>query len=414
MFYELTTALRYLTRTKSHQGFVSFFTFISIACVTIGVAALIIVLSVMTGFEMELKKKVVGMYAHVNVMSPNSRGIKDWKTVQKIIKKNPHVKSAGPIVSGTVLVKTRRAKGVLNILSVDTKLNEEVTDIKKFLKVGTTDIKDNELILGDRISQKLGARLGDKMRIVTFSEMRTPDGKKFVPVEKTFEVAGIFHTGKSDYDSKFAYATLAAGQELFSLNSIVNAVLVKIDNIDNAAEVKNELQKSLGYNYYVGTWMDMDKSLFGAIQMEKRVMFIILLLISLVASLNIISTLVMTVLEKTKDIGILRSLGATKLSIWILFTAQGMFIALTGVITGVVSGVLIAINVDLISKTVEGWTGFSFFPSDVYYFDKIPSVVVPNDVIFIAFCAIGLCFLGAVFPAILAARVDPVKALRYE
>jgi len=414
MLYELSTASRYLTRTKSHQGFVSFFTFISIACVTIGVMALIVVLSVMTGFEAELKKKVVGMYAHITVAGAGQQGLQDWENVQKIIKENPHVKSAAPFVTGTVLVKSRRRTGVLNIFSVDTKLNEEVTDIKKFLKIGTPDIKDDEIILGDRASQILGARFGDKMRLVTFSRVQTPDGKQFVPVEKIVKVAGLFHTGKHDYDSKFAYATLAAGQNLFSLKSSVNAVLVKTDNLDNVKEIKNQLQDALGYNYYVGTWMDIDKSLFGAIQMEKRVMFIILLLISLVASLNIISTLVMTVLEKTKDIGILRSLGATKLSIGFLFTAQGLFIALTGVLAGVISGLLIAINVDSISKTVEGWTGFSFFPSDIYYFDKIPSVVVPGDVIFIAFCAVGLCFLGAVFPAILAARVDPVKALRYE
>jgi len=412
MFYELSIAFRYLMRSKSHKGIVSFFTFISILCVTIGIAALIIVTSVMTGFEAELKKKVIGMYAHVTVTQNGGHGLRNWEVPADEAKLMPHVISAAPYVSGPVLMGSMRRGSLLYVLGSNPKLEKDVSDMEKFVTVGSPDITDSEIILGDQVARQRRTRIGDVIHLTSTATIQTPDGPK--PIRMKYTVAGFFHSGNYEYDSSFGFITLHAAQQLFRLGSSVHAIKIKLDNVDKAADIKNMLQEELGPMYHVRTWIDKNKALFSAVQMEKRVMFIILLLISVVAALNIISTLVMVAFQKTKDIGILRSLGATRLSIGILFTLQGLLISLTGVLFGLTSGLLIAHNVDAISKFLEKHTGFSFFPPDVYYFDAIPSVVVPADVFLVSISAIGLCLLGSLIPAILAARLDPVNALRYE
>ena len=412
MFYELSTAFRYLLRSKTHKGIVSFFTFISVLCVTIGVAALIIVSSVMTGFEVELKKKVIGMYAHVTITQSGRRALKNWKIPAEEAKLMPNVVSAAPYISGPVLMGSMRRGSLLYVLGSNPKLEKNVSDMEKFVTVGSSDINDNEIILGDQVAKQRGTRIGDVIHLTSTATIQTPDGPK--PIRMKYTVAGFFHSGNYEYDSSFGFITLRAAQDLFKLGSSVHAIKVRLDNVDKASDVKNMLQEELGPLYNIKTWMDKNKALFSAVQMEKRVMFIILLLISVVAALNIISTLVMVAFQKTKDIGILRSLGATRLSIGILFTLQGLLISLTGVFFGLTSGLLISHNVDAISKFLESYTGFSFFPPDVYYFDAIPSVIVPADVILVSASAVGLCLLGSLIPAILAARLDPVDALRYE
>ena len=412
MFYELSIAFRYLLRSKTHKGIVSFFTFISVLCVTIGVAALIIVSSVMTGFEVELKKKVIGMYAHITITQSGRRALKNWEIPAGEAKLMPNVVSAAPYISGPVLMGSMRRGSLLYVLGSNPKLEKEVSDMEKFVTIGSSDINDNEIILGDQVAKQRGTRIGDVIHLTSTATIQTPDGPK--PIRMKYTVAGFFHSGNYEYDSSFGFITLRAAQDLFKLGSSVHAIKVKLDNVDKASDIKNMLQEELGPLYSIKTWMDKNKALFSAVQMEKRVMFIILLLISVVAALNIISTLVMVAFQKTKDIGILRSLGATRLSIGVLFTLQGLLISLTGVFFGLTSGLLISHNVDAISKFLESHTGFSFFPPDVYYFDAIPSVIVPADVILVSASAVGLCLLGSLIPAILAARLDPVDALRYE
>jgi lipoprotein-releasing system permease protein len=412
MFYELFVAIRYLLKSKSHKGFVSFFTIISIVCVFIGVAALIIVLSVMTGFERELKDKVIGMYAHVSVEGIGRSVLKDWETPAEIAEQVPHVISASPFIRGPVMFGSLKRGRALYVLGLDITQEKEVTAITNFITHGTVNIRDDQIILGDQFAKSMGIRTGDEVQLTTMATIQTPSGP--VPVQLDMEVAGFFHTGNYEYDANFGFVSLPAGQHLFQLKTTVHGLKVKLDDVDKAPEIKEELQSRLGLNYYVSTWMDQNKHLFSAVQMEKRVMFIILLLITVVAALNIISTLIMVVLEKTKDIGILRSIGATRLSIGAIFSLQGMLIAFVGEVLGIVAGVLVAVNIDPIVKAVEKWTGLTFFPSDIYYLDKIPSQVVPTDVITIAACAFGLCLIASVFPAIHAARTDPVQALRYE
>lgn len=414
MNYEAITAFRYLVRSRSHKGFVSFFTFISILCVTIGVAALIVVLAVMTGFEQELKDRVIGMYAHVTVLGAGRDALANWHIPAEAARQLPQVKSAAPYVTGPLLLGSLHRMRFLFILGIDTELERSASGLERFITVGSLDISDDQIIIGDQVSKQMGLRLGDKIQLTTAASVRTPGGPSLVPMHKEFTIAGYFHTGNYDYDANFGLVTLKTGQQLYSLGSRVHALKIRLDNVEHAPLVRDRLQDALGPGYTVKTWMDQNPALFSAIQMEKRVMFIILLLISVVAALNIVSTLVMVVLQKTKDIGILRALGATKLSIGAIFTAQGLIISLTGALLGIAGGVLLAVNIDPISKFVEAKTGFTFFPSNVYYLDAIPSQVVPGDVLVIALSAIALSLIASLLPATLAARLDPVQALRYE
>lgn len=411
MLYEIKIALRYLLRAKSHRGFVSFFTFISIACVFIGVLALIVVLSVMTGFEHELKSKVIGMYAHVTITG-TGRPIHDWREPAAVAEQMPAVLGTAPYITGPVLLGSLQRGRLLYVLATEPEWEKNVSQYHDFVTSGSPDISEDEIILGDQVAQKMNIRIGDTVKLTSSATIRTPEGR--VPVHREFTVAGLFHTGNYEYDSNFGYIRLAAGQHLFLLDDAVHAVKVRLSDMDLALQTQTALQQELGTGYTVLTWIDQNRNLFAAIQMEKRVMFIILSLISVVAALNIISTLVMVVLEKTKDIGILRSLGATTWSVGAVFTLQGMCIALFGVIIGVIFGVLIAQNVNGIVRFVERYTGREFFPSSVYYFDKIPSIIVPADIFIVSLCAAGLCFIASLFPALLAARQDPVRALRYE
>jgi lipoprotein-releasing system permease protein len=411
MPYELTTALRYLLRSKSHKGFVSFFTVISVVCVVIGVAAMIVVLAVMTGFQRELKERVIGMYAHVSVMGAGREALQDWEQVVATACTLPHVQSAAPVVSGPLLLGQHNRVRPFFIMATDIGSDR---DLERYVTVGTFAIADDQILVGDQAAKQMGFRLGDKIQLTSAARVRTPEGRSYVPMNKEFQIAGMFHTGNYDYDANYGFITLAAGQELYSLGDRVHAVRIRLDNVERAQPTKEKLQEMLGVQHNVRTWMDQNPALFGAVQMEKRVMFIILLLISVVASLNIISTLVMVVLQKTKDIGILRSVGATQTSIGAIFTLQGFLIALLGVGLGLLTGITLALNIDPISKFIERETGFTFFPSNVYYLDAIPSVVVPTDVAIIVVCAIGLSLIAALFPAALAARLDPVQALRYE
>jgi lipoprotein releasing system, transmembrane protein, LolC/E family len=410
--YEVFLALRYLLRSKSHRGFVSFFSLISVVCVIIGVAALIIVLSVMTGFEKEMKTKVISVFAHVTITGPVRVILPYWKEPMEIAKKNPHVKGVAPYIRGPVLLSTRDKGHPLVVLGMDPDLEDSASELHNYIKDAGGTLTDSQVILGDTYARNLGVEKGDKVVLTSPAFVQTPGGR--VPVQKTLEVAGIFHSGNFEYDSQFGLTTLAVANHLFQMKGAVHALKVSLDDVDNAGIVAKELSEELRGRCSVQTWMEQNAHLFAAVQLEKRVMFLILLLISLVAALNIVSTLVMVVLGKTKDIGILRALGATSRSVGLIFTIQGLFIAMVGLFLGVVGGTLIAYNVNPILHFLRLHFGIDLFPANVYYLDGIPSQVVPVDVATIACCAFVLCLLASIFPALLASRMKPVQALRYE
>lgn len=410
--YELFLALRYLLRSKSHRGFVSFFSLISVICVIIGVAALIIVLSVMTGFEREMKTKVISVFAHITVTGPVRNILPGWEHPMEVVRAEPHVLAAAPYIRGPVLMSTRDKGHPLVVLGMDPKLEDAASEIHSYIRDAGGSLTDQQVILGDTYARNMGISKGDRVVLTSPAFVQTPGGR--VPVQKTLEVAGIFHSGNFEYDSQYGLVTLAVANHLFQMRGAVHALKVSVDDVDRVEEVAESLRAKFGGSCGVQTWMEQNAHLFAAVQLEKRVMFLILLLISLVAALNIVSTLVMVVLGKTKDIGILRALGATRWSIGLIFTLQGLAIALTGLVTGVLLGTLVAKNVNPILNFLRANFGIDLFPASVYYLDGIPSQVVPLDVCSIAMCAFVLCLLASVFPALLASRMKPVQALRYE
>ena len=410
--YELFLAFRFLLRSRSHRGFVSFFSLISVICVIIGVAALIIVLSVMTGFEREMKTKVISVFSHVTVTGAFRNILPEWEEPFEIVKEAPHVTAVAPYIRGPVLLSARDKGHPLVVLGLDPTLEDAASELHNYIRGTDGVLTDNQIVLGDTYARNMGLTKGDRVVLTSPAFIQTPGGR--VPVQKVLEVAGIFHSGNFEYDSQFGLTTLAVANHLFQMRGAVHALKISVDDVDLAGKVAADLREKLNGRCSVQTWTEQNAHLFAAVQLEKRVMFLILLLISLVAALNIVSTLVMMVLGKTKDIGILRALGATKFSIGLIFTLQGLIIAIGGLFLGVFFGTLIAKNVNPILLFLRSNFGIDLFPANVYYLDGIPSQVVPFDVFTIALCAFILCLLASVFPALLASRLKPVRALRYE
>ena len=420
MPFELFIGLRYL-KAKRKSTFISIITFISTAGVALGVMALIVVLAVMTGFEEDLKDKILGTNAHV-VVTHNGTPMEDYQQIMAKLKGFKGVQAATPFIYNQVMLSSGKNVSGVVLRGIDVRSDRQVTKLSKSIVEGSLDQLDPVmgsgfgakpgLVVGKELAKHLGLIVGDAVNVVSPMGNITPLG--MMPRMKPFRVVGIFNTGMFEYDSTLAYISLAQAQAFFDLGDTVTGIQLKVDDVYHTGELVRVINQTMAPEYYARDWMQMNRNILFALKTEKMVMFIILTLIVLVAAFGIASTLFMVVMEKTRDIAILKSMGATGLSIMKIFVLEGLIIGVIGTILGVASGLLIALNLEPIINVIEKATGLNFFSKDVYYLDHFPSLVVPSDVVLISVTAVLISFIATLYPSWQASRMLPAEALRYE
>lgn len=414
MSYELFIGLRYL-KAKRKQTFVSLITLISIAGVMVGVTALIVVIAVMNGFKEDLRDKILGVTSHV-VISRFDGNISKYLEVIAKVEEVSGVDAATPFIYTQVMISSRRAISGAVLRGIEPKTASKVINLPKNLRAGSLEELEAEnkpegmrstpgIILGNELARNIGALRGDPVTVISPLGRLTPLGR--VPRSQTFRVAGIFDSGMYEYDSTIAYVSLWAAQRFLGIGDRVTGIEIRVDDIYEADRVARAIGKALdGYPYWSRDWMRMNKNLFSALKLEKIVMFIILTLIILVAAFNIVGTLIMVVIEKTRDIAILKSMGATRRSIMKIFMIEGAVIGLVGTLLGLLGGYTLC--------TLLATYKFIELPSDVYYISTLPVQMNPLDVALIALAAIVITLAASVYPAWQASRFDPAEAIRYE
>lgn len=414
MSYELFIGLRYL-KAKRKQTFVSLITLISIAGVMVGVTALIVVIAVMNGFKEDLRDKILGVTSHV-VISRFDGNISKYQEVRAKVGEVSGVNAATPFIYTQVMISSRKAISGAVLRGIEPKTASKVINLPKNLRAGSLEELEAEnkpegmrstpgIILGNELARNIGALRGEPVTVISPLGRLTPLGR--VPRSQTFRVAGIFDSGMYEYDSTIAYVSLWAAQRFLGIGDRVTGIEVRVDDIYEADRVAKAIGKALdGYPYWSRDWMRMNKNLFSALKLEKIVMFIILTLIILVAAFNIVGTLIMVVIEKTRDIAILKSMGATRRSIMKIFMIEGAVIGLVGTLLGLLGGYTLC--------TLLATYKFIELPSDVYYISTLPVRMNPLDVALIAVAAIVITLAASVYPAWQASRFDPAEAIRYE
>lgn len=420
MPFELFIGLRYL-KAKRKSTFISIITFISTAGVTLGVMALIVVLAVMTGFEEDLKEKILGTNAHIVVIG-NGAPMGEYQSVIEKLMRFKGVKAATPFIYNQVMLSSGKNVSGVVLRGIDVATDRQVTRLSKSVIEGSIDSLDPKtgqdgdtapgLMIGKELAKNLNLFLGDRVNIISPLGNITPLG--MMPRMKPFRVTGIFNTGMFEYDSTLAYVSLDQAQRFFDLGDTVTGIQLKVDDVYHTDELARSINRAMGMDFYARDWMQMNKNILFALKTEKVVMFVILTLIVLVAAFGIASTLFMIVMEKTRDIAILKSMGATATSIMKIFILEGLIIGIIGTILGVASGLLIALNLEPIIDVIQKITGQNFFSKDIYYLDHFPSMVVPSDVALISATAVLISFLATLYPAWQASRMLPAEALRYE
>jgi lipoprotein-releasing system permease protein len=410
---ELFIGLRY-TRAKRRNHFISFIALTSMVGIILGVMALITVLSVMNGFEKELRNRILGVVAHATVSEPDGM-LRDWSTVQGEVAHQPHVLGAAPYIEGEGMLSASQGVSGALIRGVQPSEEPKVSDIGAKMIAGRLEDLHPDgfgIILGKELALRLGAWVGNKVTLVTPQATVTPAG--ILPRLKRFTVVGIFEVGMYEYDNGLAVMDLADAAKLFRMGDSVSGLRVKVDDLLRAPAVAHELERKLPPGYVVSDWTQQHVNFFRAVQMEKTVMFVILLLIVAVAAFNIVSTLVMMVRDKEADIAVLRTLGATPRSIMAIFIVQGSVIGVVGTVLGGVFGVLLALNVVTIVPFIEHVFHVEFLSADVYYISERPSDLQWPDVFNICGVSLVLSLVATLYPAWRAARTQPAEALRYE
>jgi lipoprotein-releasing system permease protein len=408
---ELFIGLRY-TRAKRRNHFISFISLVSILGIAVGVTALITVISVMNGFDQELRSRILGMVAHATVEGVDE-SVRDWKQAIERVETNPHVLGAAPYVEREAMLQGSRVSGAI-IRGVLPDYEPKVSEIDRKMtegKLGDLVAGGFRIVLGSELAMKLGVGVGDFVTVITPEVSTSPVGVQ--PRFKRFKVSGIFEVGMQEYDGAMAVVHMQDAETLYRLDG-PSGVRLRLDDMFLAYSVARDLSGQLGQSYMVSDWMQGHSNFFKAIAMEKKVMFLILSLIVAVAAFNLVSTLVMLVTDKQADIAILRTLGQSPRSIMGVFMVQGVLVGTLGIFLGVGFGVLLSLNLTAIVRWIEHTFGVAFLSADVYYISELPSNLQWSDVSWITLTAFLFCILATLYPAWRAARIDPAAALRYE
>jgi lipoprotein-releasing system permease protein len=411
--YEWYAGLRY-TRAKRRNHFISFISVTSMLGITLGVAALIVVLSVMNGFERELRVRILGMASHATISA--LRGpVQDWKAIAAKARANPEVIGVAPYIEGEGMVRIGSDLSGTLLRGILPEEEAKVSDIGPHMKMGTLDSLQAgayNIVLGWELAQALGVTPGDKVDLMIPSASITPAG--VLPRFRRFTVSGVFRIGMYEFDRGLVLIHLADAQAMYRMGTGVTGVRLKLHDLFRAPIVASDVANTLDDLYAVNDWTRSHANFFRAVATEKTVMFIILSLIVGVAAFNIVSTLVMVVQDKQADIAILRTLGARPRSIMTIFMVQGSIIGVVGTLLGVGLGVLLALNVETLVPILQALTGQQFLSPDVYYISDLPSELKTSDVMRISLLSLALGLLSTLYPAWRASRVQPAEALRYE
>jgi lipoprotein-releasing system permease protein len=421
----LFLAARYL---RPKRTFLAVITLISVLGVTLGITVLILVMSVMTGFERELQRKVIGFDAHLLV---SNNGLLDgWKDLTGKAAGVRGVEAAAPFVQGPVIVEFNHQRMAPKIRGINPALEQKVSDLSRFIVAGKLDLDGDKTVMGSELARALGVSVGDTVTVYSpgnigrvLEQLDKMEGKSskgdidslrqmVLPTE--LQVTGIFESGRYQYDSEFLLVPLHIGQELYGLGSSVHGLSVRTSDPDRAAETRELLRKVLPEDLSCETWMEMNRQLFDAIAMERHVMFFLLMFIILVAAFGIMNTLITVTVQKTREIGVLKALGARTGQIVSVFLVQGMVVGAIGVVFGLGLGMSLIRWRNEVSAWLSSALHIEIFPRSIYQFSEIPAEVVPSDVVLICVSAFVICALAALIPAWIASRLDPVRALRMD
>jgi lipoprotein-releasing system permease protein len=413
--YELALGWRYTRagRATRRNGFISFISGVSMLGIALGVAALIIVLSVMNGFQKEVRDRMLSVVAHIEIFAPGGAAMADPATTMEEARRNPQVLGAAPFVSAqALLARGEDMKGAL-VRGIDPAHEAEVTELASANAAAVQALTPGSfhVVLGSELASALGVQAGDVVTLIAPSGQVTPAG--VVPRLKQMTVAGTFNSGHYEYDSTLVLLHIEDAERIFRLEG-PTGVRLKLADLHQARAVAQQLAGTLSGNLLIRDWSQQNRTWFAAVQLEKRMMFIILTLIVAVAAFNLVSTLVMTVQDKRADIAILRTLGASPRSIMGIFVVQGAMVGVIGTLAGLLLGLSIAYNVDVIVPAIEQMLHASFLPKDIYLISKMPSEPQESDIVPIALISLVLAFVATLYPSWRASRVNPAEALRYE
>ena len=403
MFSELWLSQRYL-RAGKKEKIVSITALISMAGIAIGVAVLIVVISVMSGFDRFLEDKMVGTNADLSVEFYG--GSKEpYQAIDKL-KKLPYVLGAAPFIDGQALVKKEKSIFGIEVRGIDPKLQAGISRINEYLIAGSYELTGNEVAIGQELAQRLGAGLGDTLNLISPVTLARTD----------FRIKGIFNSGMYLYDAGLALTSIKGAQDFYKIPDMVSGISVKVDNVYKVDNIKEKLYRDFtgSGSYQVRTWVDANKNFLEALKLEKIVMFIVVTMTTVVAAFGIVSTLIMSVMSRIKDIGILRSVGAKTRGILQVFIFQGLAIGSTGILLGFAGGVSLALSLDKMVEIISRLIGRSLIPKDIYYFSRIPVNINTADISLIVVSALVISLLASIYPAYYATRIVPSEALRHE